>query len=69
VKFADADLIGIPIRLTVSARSIAGGGIELKRRDRGPESASVIPPNQIVAAVRAVLDDLRSELWSAGDRR
>jgi len=33
VKFADADLIGIPLRLTVSSKSVAKGGIELKRRD------------------------------------
>ncbi len=32
VKFADADLIGCPVRATVSRRSIKGGGIELKAR-------------------------------------
>lgn len=34
VKFADADLIGLPLRITVSARSLEQGGVELKRRDR-----------------------------------
>ncbi len=34
VKFNDADLIGIPIRLTVSSRSLAKGGVEMKRRDQ-----------------------------------
>jgi len=34
VKFNDADLIGIPIRITVSARSLAKGGVEMKRRDQ-----------------------------------
>jgi prolyl-tRNA synthetase len=34
VKFNDADLIGIPIRITVSARSLAKGGVEIKRRDQ-----------------------------------
>lgn len=33
VKFNDADLIGVPLRLTVSARSLRNGGIEMKRRD------------------------------------
>ena len=33
VKFNDADLIGIPIRLTVSPRSLAKDSIELKLRD------------------------------------
>jgi prolyl-tRNA synthetase len=32
VKFNDADLIGIPIRLTVSKRSLEAGGVELKLR-------------------------------------
>jgi prolyl-tRNA synthetase len=33
VKFADADLIGCPVRLTVSDRSLKAGGVEWKRRD------------------------------------
>jgi len=32
--YYDADLIGIPIRITVSARSLAKGGVEMKRRDQ-----------------------------------
>lgn len=32
-KLNDSDLIGLPIRLVVSKRSIENGGIELKRRD------------------------------------
>lgn len=32
VKFNDADLIGLPIRITVSARSLKEGGVELKLR-------------------------------------
>ncbi|MEA4909995.1 MAG: proline--tRNA ligase [Chloroflexi bacterium] len=34
VKFNDADLIGIPIRLTSSERSLAAGGFELKLRSQ-----------------------------------
>jgi prolyl-tRNA synthetase len=41
VKFADADLIGVPLRLTVSARSLAAGGVEMKHRDR--EEKRVVP--------------------------
>jgi prolyl-tRNA synthetase len=33
VKFNDADLIGLPLRLTVSERAYRQGGVELKRRD------------------------------------
>jgi len=32
VKFADADLIGLPWRVTMSARSLKNGGVEVKRR-------------------------------------
>jgi prolyl-tRNA synthetase len=32
VKFNDADLIGIPLRVTISDRSLTGGGFEFKRR-------------------------------------
>lgn len=33
VKFADADLIGVPLRVTVSDKSLKAGGAEVKRRD------------------------------------
>ena len=32
VKFNDADLIGVPVRLTVGKRSLEAGGVELKLR-------------------------------------
>jgi prolyl-tRNA synthetase len=32
VKFADADLVGAPLRLTVSTRSLKAGGVEAKPR-------------------------------------
>lgn len=31
-KFADADLIGCPVRLVISAKSLAAGGLEFKKR-------------------------------------
>ena len=32
-KFADADLIGIPVRVVVSPKSLEAGGVEVKRRN------------------------------------
>ncbi len=32
-KFADADLIGLPLRLVISEKSLKAGGVEVKRRD------------------------------------
>jgi prolyl-tRNA synthetase len=42
VKFNDADLIGLPLRVTVSARSLEQGGVEVKgRRDEAREVVGV----------------------------
>lgn len=32
-KFADSDLIGIPVRLVVSKKSFENGGVEIKMRN------------------------------------
>ncbi len=40
VKFNDADLVGLPLRLTVSRRTLEVGGVEVKRR--GEESSEVL---------------------------
>ncbi len=34
-KFKDADLIGVPVRITIGKKSLAEGVVELKRRDGG----------------------------------
>ena len=39
VKFKDADLIGIPIRVTIGARSLAEGNVEVKLRKSGAVEA------------------------------
>lgn len=43
VKFNDADLLGVPLRAMVGARSLAAGGVELKPRRDGPESVEILP--------------------------
>ena len=52
VKFKDADLMGLPLRLTVSARSQRAGGVELKGRDKG--EVKVLAPS----ALYPLLEDL-----------
>jgi prolyl-tRNA synthetase len=54
VQFADADLIGLPIRLTVSERSLKAGGVELKRRDA--DQARIVDEEDLVLEVRGELD-------------
>jgi len=60
VKFNDADLIGIPIRLTVSKRSLEAGGVELKLR-RSPERA-VISQDEILPYVTGKIEALQTEI-------
>ena len=45
IKFADADLIGIPTRLVLSKRSLENGGIEIKKRNE--EKSEIISLDQI----------------------
>ncbi len=60
VKFNDADLIGIPIRLTLGKRSLQEGGVELKRRDR-PEK-TIIPLAEATDRVRREIAQMEREL-------
>ena len=52
VKFNDADLIGVPIRMTVSARTVADGEAELKLR-RHPQPSRVPLKSAAGAAAEA----------------
>ena len=55
VKFNDADLLGIPIRLTVGARGVKNGIVELKLRCS--DESLDLPLGDIVNQVRGVVDD------------
>jgi prolyl-tRNA synthetase len=51
VKFKDADLIGIPVRLTVGAKSLAEGKVEVSlRRDRAKNLVAAADAAQAVLA-------------------
>jgi len=64
VKFNDADLIGLPIRLTVSERAMKQGGVEFKPRDRAEKTIlsldQVIP--EIQAGIAAMYQDILATL-------
>jgi len=49
-KFADADLIGIPIRLVISQRSLQKDGVELKHRHSN--KTEIIPLKQIIDKIK-----------------
>jgi prolyl-tRNA synthetase len=59
VKFTDADLIGVPLRITIGQRALDAGGVELKRRDA--DAAAIVAEADVPERVQAVLD----ELWQA----
>jgi prolyl-tRNA synthetase len=52
-KFAEADLLGVPLRLTVSQRNLAKGQIEWKRRDTGDRGT--VPAEQVMQFARDVV--------------
>ncbi len=49
-KFADADLLGMPIRLVVSQRSIKDGGIEFKKRNE--EKGKIISAHDLLVLLK-----------------
>jgi prolyl-tRNA synthetase len=60
IKFNDADLIGIPIRLTVAERSIQQGGIELKRRAQ--TSRRFIPIDEVLNQILKEIEEMEDEI-------
>ena len=59
-KFKDADLIGAPIRLTLTPRSRKSGGVEVKLRREA--TGRVVPVEGAVAAVRGKISELEQEV-------
>ena len=53
VKFKDADLIGLPVRVTVGPRGLQKGCVEIKRR--GEQDAAEVPLAEAAARVAALV--------------
>jgi prolyl-tRNA synthetase len=64
VKFKDADLIGAPIRLTLTPRSLQRGGVEIKARSDA--EGSIVSTDEVVSVVKGKIADLETEV-SPGD--
>jgi prolyl-tRNA synthetase len=59
VKFKDADLIGIPLRVTVGAKALKSGSVEFKARaEKNPKNVELLPadaaPSMLAERVRAL---------------
>ncbi len=53
VKFNDADLLGIPIRVTISPRTLDKNSVEIKKRSE--KEAELVPLEGIVAKLRGLI--------------
>ena len=63
VKFKDADLLGMPLRITIGAKSLANGNMELKpRSEPDPKKAELIP---VADAARVVEERIKAALKPA----
>lgn len=65
VKFADADLIGIPIRITISKRSVQNGGAEIKLRKE--EKGEIVPLEQLSARIKEIIQGMFAQLKAGVD--
>jgi prolyl-tRNA synthetase len=53
VKFNDADLLGIPVRITVSPRSLEKGSVEVKLRSE--KKAELVALGEAITKVKELL--------------
>ena len=53
-------MIGIPLRLTVSAKSLSNGGGEMKRRDQ--KKFEIVPEANLVTRVQTEVDAMLDEI-------
>jgi len=63
IKFKDADLIGIPVRVTVGKRSLAEGKVEIKLRCEFERQEVVVEEaaNKVSEMVATLKEKLKAE--------
>ena len=55
IKFKDADLIGIPVRVTIGPKGLADGIVEVRERRTG--QVQKVPKDQVVEMIREMVSD------------
>ncbi len=66
VKFKDADLIGIPLRVTIGDRGLASGQVELKERTQAdPKQVTLVPLEEVA---QTLARRIRNELAGTPER-
>lgn len=63
VKFKDADLIGVPLRVTIGGKSLKSGHVELKARSEpDPKQVELLP---VETAAERLIERVRSAATAA----
>lgn len=62
VMFADADLLGVPVRVTVGPKNIANGQVELSTRDKSVKT--LVALDDSVKEIQALIANLYAEINS-----
>ncbi len=58
IQFADADLLGIPVRIVVSQRGLANGEIEVSTRDKSVKMS--VPVDNIAQEIGQLIEQLKN---------
>ena len=61
--FADADLLGVPVRVVVSPRNLAEGAVEISTRDKQIDK-EMVPVDDALARVDEIIDMLTKDIYS-----
>ncbi|MCR5468826.1 MAG: proline--tRNA ligase [Lachnospiraceae bacterium] len=60
--FADADLLGVPVRVVVGPKALANGELELSSRDKSIKKN--IPVDSAVEEIKKVIDEMFADIYS-----
>jgi len=55
-KFKDADLIGIPVRLTIGDKALAQGCVEMVKRDGSMDKGEMVKIDEVITRCSAAID-------------
>jgi len=66
-KFAEWELKGVPIRIEIGPRDVAGGNVVAARRDTSEKIT--LPMEGLLEKLEALLDDIQSNLYQTAKKR
>ena len=59
VKFNDADLLGLPLRVTVSPRTLKQNAVEIKERTEEPKDAKTVQIDKMMPIIEQIISEWR----------